>query len=525
MFMIKAPSSHSLIHTFYMISAMRTFSRAKEFSIRKRQINTHLLCFITKGQGTLFLNDCGYPFHALQMFYLVPGMTIEAVSHSVEMECYILELEAVSFCKEMGDWKVAADHEPEQLLPPGPLSLYSPNQALWKMEQIAKSVRENEEKRKHLQLQDLLYFLMENKEEAQKEEHRGNGIELSISYMLNHLQAKISLETLASIASLTPNAYCRSFKRATGLSPIDYLNRIRIEDAKKQLERNRPVKEIAESIGFKNQYYFSRLFKKAVGIPPAVYMKRNHLRIAVVSYLDIGHNLLSFGVEPIYTCSLFQFVDKPSGDSASSQALLLERLRQARPELIIGDFFHSDYYDQLKQIAPTVIIPYNGDWRVLHMKLAELTNRENEATNTFKQLERKAAMAKRILYERNRRDDVMIMYLQQDRLRIQGAVNHPLSQLTYGELELNPAELVPLNKKRHDFEPNQIPKLPQGNQLFVHLWGTKQEYPYWEEFRDRADLKNIRYISDWLTMSWTPNGRRQIIDELLHLISENVMKE
>lgn len=72
----------------------------------------------------------------------------------------------------------------------------------------------------------------------------------------------------------------------------------------------------------------------------------------------------------------------------------MENLKNARPDLIIGDFFHLKFYDQLKLIAPTVILNYQADWREFHMRIAELVGRERDAENTFRLLENKTVKAK-----------------------------------------------------------------------------------------------------------------------------------
>ena len=69
-----------------------------------------------------------------------------------------------------------------------------------------------------------------------------------------------------------PYHFCRIFKQKTGLTPNAYLNRLRIEKAKKLLAKtneNMNIKQIADSCGFNDQYYFSRIFKRSEGVSPA----------------------------------------------------------------------------------------------------------------------------------------------------------------------------------------------------------------------------------------------------------------
>ncbi len=66
----------------------------------------------------------------------------------------------------------------------------------------------------------------------------------------------------------------RAFKKETGLSPIEYRNRLRIERARTLLSRDIcSVSEAAKLLGFESVYYFSRVFKQHTGVAPSQYGK------------------------------------------------------------------------------------------------------------------------------------------------------------------------------------------------------------------------------------------------------------
>jgi AraC-like DNA-binding protein len=65
------------------------------------------------------------------------------------------------------------------------------------------------------------------------------------------------------------------FKKATGLSPNDYLQRHRIECAREQLRRDEvSITDVALSTGFESSQYFSRVFRKYCGITPTEFREQ-----------------------------------------------------------------------------------------------------------------------------------------------------------------------------------------------------------------------------------------------------------
>jgi two-component system, response regulator YesN len=91
----------------------------------------------------------------------------------------------------------------------------------------------------------------------------------------NFYKEELSLKELAEAIRISPTYLSRLLKQEIGLSFIDYLTHVRVQKAI-QLMSDSAVKlyEVAERVGYSNQYYFSTAFKKVVGLSPAEYRKR-----------------------------------------------------------------------------------------------------------------------------------------------------------------------------------------------------------------------------------------------------------
>lgn len=95
-------------------------------------------------------------------------------------------------------------------------------------------------------------------------------------YIDSHYSENITLEGLASLAHINKYYLVHAFTKYIGLSPINYLSGVRIQEAKSLLKSTDfSISEISSVTGFSSQSYFSQSFKKNVGISPIRYRK-NH---------------------------------------------------------------------------------------------------------------------------------------------------------------------------------------------------------------------------------------------------------
>lgn len=83
-----------------------------------------------------------------------------------------------------------------------------------------------------------------------------------------------SLGDLAAVAGLSRFHFLRSFKRATGLTPVAYRNQRRVAEARRLLRSGRTIAEIALEVGFADQSHLTRHFQRIVGTSPARYREQ-----------------------------------------------------------------------------------------------------------------------------------------------------------------------------------------------------------------------------------------------------------
>ena len=93
-------------------------------------------------------------------------------------------------------------------------------------------------------------------------------------YICEHYTEKILLDNICFIFGTNKTTLCNSFKKKYNSTVLNYINHLRIKDAKSLLRQNElSVTEISEMLGFNSIHYFCRVFKKTTGQSPKEYIK------------------------------------------------------------------------------------------------------------------------------------------------------------------------------------------------------------------------------------------------------------
>ena len=126
---------------------------------------------------------------------------------------------------------------------------------------------------------------LKNYEEARKiyqsfhqnEGHYKNDVAKTIAYIEENYMHRLTLASISANVNLSSSYLCRVFKSEVGTSITSYLNNLRIRKAATLIkEQDLSLKEISAMVGIDDQLYFSRLFKKCMGISPSEYGKKFH---------------------------------------------------------------------------------------------------------------------------------------------------------------------------------------------------------------------------------------------------------
>ncbi len=244
-----------------------------------RTLQHHVMIFVCDGNGHIMIGENKYTIKKGMLFYIPPGVQLTIGPRTQNPEHYMV----VHFSGSRmvlgsdGKWKFRENiqtlHQPsaQEITDFAPLEeLFEKLLVTWNdkgpsYEFVAATF-----------LRQLLIWIYQNNIKQSKNHAISLKIDQIIEYMRQNINGKVTLEELSGIAGLSTFYLSRAFKEATGYPIIMYFNKMKIDKAKELLvEGNKKVKEVAYELGYTNEFYFSRMFKRVEGLSPKEFYSKN----------------------------------------------------------------------------------------------------------------------------------------------------------------------------------------------------------------------------------------------------------
>jgi transcriptional regulator GlxA family with amidase domain len=114
-----------------------------------------------------------------------------------------------------------------------------------------------------------------------QKDHLDESIKSAQEFIENNYESKLNVEAIADQVHLNVRSFLRRFKKATSNTPLEYIQRVRVEAAKKKLESTtESMMEIMFSIGYNDEKAFRNTFKKYSGLSPKEYQMKYNREMA-----------------------------------------------------------------------------------------------------------------------------------------------------------------------------------------------------------------------------------------------------
>lgn len=105
----------------------------------------------------------------------------------------------------------------------------------------------------------------------------GDHIDRTIKYMFEHYTEPLVISKLATYAGCSTGYFERTFQKRTGKTPVEFLSDLRLRQACNLLQHSKlNISEIAERTGYRDVFYFSRVFSRHIEVNPSNYRKQKH---------------------------------------------------------------------------------------------------------------------------------------------------------------------------------------------------------------------------------------------------------
>lgn len=114
---------------------------------------------------------------------------------------------------------------------------------------------------------------------ARPRQHSDAVISKIQEWLVDHYDTPAPVTVMVHRSGLSERSFKRRFSAATGYTPVEYVQALRIEEAKQMLETDdMAIEEISAAVGYEDPTFFRRLFKRRAGVTPAQYRQRNRIR-------------------------------------------------------------------------------------------------------------------------------------------------------------------------------------------------------------------------------------------------------
>lgn len=438
--------------TAYVALVLKSHAFKPGFRSKGMTFKRSTILFITGGSGTILVNRIPYSLHAGSFVLLSPSdyVQIHVVETHDELKLQLLHYQRVRLSIRHQSAEAIPEHT--RLETNQKPVVYSSPALLDTMLGKLKNAMLNSDEESQIKQQLSFYELMAHLHSHMETYHqqKRDSIQQTIVYMEENYAKPIPLKQLPLIANMTPSSYCRAFKKQTGITPGHFLTRIRLLHAKElMMDRNTTLRDIASHVGYQDELYFSRVFKRFEGMSPSAYMQRKDKRIAVVSRYLLQDHLLALGIVPIAAPAYPNYYHTPSGFPSylhdrlqdtvplhAERTITSQALVRLHPDLVFKTEFLHKSAEPLPKLEGNILrINPSTSWEQYLRDIAKRLDKEQAAERIIQKMTHLESEAQRLLAPIANTGNWAVIRLWNGDCRLYGIEDHTFTELFYHRLK------------------------------------------------------------------------------------------
>ena len=265
---LKQVANNSLIKKFFL-TAIGFYPHA-ELHDRKRKYgaNEYIILYCTEGQGKVNVNNVKYKLKP-NNFIIIPPNLPHHYKSSLKNPWTIYWIHFVGNRAAMLYERYAFENEPTVKFIP--YDEQRTRDFFMILQVLNHSFDHRSLEYANIKLMHYLSSFVYQSELNPKSQEK-NLVNSTIEFMKNNLHKSLSIKDFAANENLSTSRFSEVFKEKTGYPPVHYFIKLKIQKSCQYLYfTDLNIKEICIKVGFTDQYYFSRIFKKIMGVPPSRY--------------------------------------------------------------------------------------------------------------------------------------------------------------------------------------------------------------------------------------------------------------
>lgn len=340
-------------------------------------------------------------------------------------------------------------------------------------------------------------------------------VERSQQLMLERYPKPVDIEELVRSSGFSVSRFYQAFRTLTGLSPHKYLTKLRLDASLRLLaSQSSSVVECAHAVGYPDEYYFSRLFKKHMGLTPTEYAQLAGIRLANLSPVFLG-DLSALGITPYMA---FQRGWQELADETFKQ------LAAAKPELILTGPVDEEHFEALSRIAPVMMLNWKTySWKERLLLIAERLGLTSVAVRWLEHYDSRISNARVQVRNSLGQEPVLLVQVYEGGYRVFGMRWKKMTDLFYNDLQVAAPECV---RDLRDIETpsmEDIAGMDCDSVLFLVPAGTTEERlseleSTWRSQANVRPKKRCLFVQYPQVLNYNASIHGLLVDETVQLL-------
>ncbi|MGG3744728.1 AraC family transcriptional regulator [Paenibacillus chibensis] len=390
--------------------------------------------------------------------------------------------------------------------------------------------------RAQLDFQEMLYELVSGGANDSSMD-KAEALERAKAMIEERYAEELTIDRLAEVAGFSVNYFADMFKKTYDRSVMDYVTQVRMNKAKQlMLGSESLLREIAHAVGYRDEFYFSRKFKKEFGLSPTAYMKIKRNKIALYGSTALLGYMTPLEMIPFaaplhpkwsaeyHTLALEIPVHLDAYRQNHNKADNLAKLEEVQPDRIICikelDLWEKE---KLRQIAPVYELSLETeDWQGELRQLAFELDRTEEAEQWLKAFTRNISRQQQLVSQGLQNASVIALRVCGQRLTCNHsrAVQEVLVHLLGCRLSDLPGGMnseVTMNDLNSAEAENMLVLVRQDSETLA-FWKQLSASPEWLSLRP-VRTGRVHTISSYPWREYSPMAIERMVERAVKILT------